>query len=117
MGPSGSGKSTLLNVIGLLDRSTAGRYSLDGRDVTDHDFEIAVRAVRDAGIRLPVHLEAIDFTDEEGTSVGTCEVASTGGQSEFASLSCPITETSGVHDLCLSFAGNSPFELDSWRLQ
>jgi len=35
MGPSGSGKSTLLNVIGLLDRATAGRYSLDGRDVTD----------------------------------------------------------------------------------
>ena len=34
MGPSGSGKSTLLNVIGLLDRPTAGRYWLTGRDVT-----------------------------------------------------------------------------------
>ena len=34
MGPSGSGKSTLLNMIGLLDRPTAGRYLLDGRDVT-----------------------------------------------------------------------------------
>jgi putative ABC transport system ATP-binding protein len=31
-GPSGSGKSTLLNVLGLLDRPTAGRYLLDGRD-------------------------------------------------------------------------------------
>jgi N-carbamoyl-L-amino-acid hydrolase len=29
-----------------------------------------VRTVRDAGIELPVHLEAIDFTDEEGTLVG-----------------------------------------------
>ena len=37
MGPSGSGKSTLLNVIGLLDRATAGRYLLDGREVTDLD--------------------------------------------------------------------------------
>jgi putative ABC transport system ATP-binding protein len=37
MGPSGSGKSTLLNVIGLLDRATAGRFELDGRDVTDLD--------------------------------------------------------------------------------
>ena len=34
MGPSGSGKSTLLNIIGLLDRPSAGRYALDARDVT-----------------------------------------------------------------------------------
>ena len=26
MGPSGSGKSTLMNLLGLLDRPTAGRY-------------------------------------------------------------------------------------------
>jgi putative ABC transport system ATP-binding protein len=33
MGPSGSGKSTLLNIIGCLDRPTAGSYHLDGREV------------------------------------------------------------------------------------
>ena len=32
-GPSGCGKSTLLNLIGCLDRPTAGAYLLEGRDV------------------------------------------------------------------------------------
>ena len=33
MGPSGSGKSTLLNIVGCLDRPSAGSYELDDRDV------------------------------------------------------------------------------------
>ncbi len=35
MGQSGSGKSTLMNIIGCLDRPTAGRYLVKGRDVSD----------------------------------------------------------------------------------
>jgi putative ABC transport system ATP-binding protein len=34
MGSSGSGKSTLLNVLGCLDRPSAGRYRIDGADVS-----------------------------------------------------------------------------------
>jgi putative ABC transport system ATP-binding protein len=37
MGASGSGKSTLMNVIGCLDRPSAGAYWLDGTDVAQLD--------------------------------------------------------------------------------
>jgi putative ABC transport system ATP-binding protein len=78
MGPSGSGKSSLLNVIGLLDRPNAGRYELDGRDVTaltDDDlarvrrekigfvfqfFHLVPRLTAAQNIELPMVLAGID---------------------------------------------------------
>lgn len=37
MGASGSGKSTFMNILGCLDRPSAGRYLLEGIDVSKHD--------------------------------------------------------------------------------
>jgi len=49
MGPSGSGKSTMMNMLGCLDRPNAGKYELDGIDVSRmSDDELA--AVRNRKI-------------------------------------------------------------------
>lgn len=47
IGPSGSGKSTLLNILGLLERMTAGRYLLQGEEVQALDDAGLTRRRRD----------------------------------------------------------------------
>lgn len=47
MGPSGSGKTTLMNIIGLLDRPTHGRYSLNSRSVSKLSKRRCARLRRD----------------------------------------------------------------------
>ncbi len=47
MGASGSGKSTLMNILGCLDRATAGSYVLDGRDVSTMDDDELSRVRRE----------------------------------------------------------------------
>ncbi len=43
IGPSGSGKSTMLNLIGLLDRPTAGRLFIEGHDTCSMDDAMLTR--------------------------------------------------------------------------
>src|SRR5207244_2853768 len=49
VGPSGSGKSTVLNIIGTLDRPTAGQVLLDGKDLSQLD-EVQLAAIRNQQI-------------------------------------------------------------------
>ena len=49
MGPSGSGKSTMMNMLGCSDRPNAGKYELDGIDVS-HMSDDELAAVRNRKI-------------------------------------------------------------------
>jgi putative ABC transport system ATP-binding protein len=50
IGASGSGKSTMMNIIGCLDRVTAGDYLLNGRNVGDmNEAELATARNREIG--------------------------------------------------------------------
>ena len=56
MGRSGSGKSTLLNLLGLLDRPTAGALSIQGRLVADlDDYELTSLRGRTLGFIFQFH--------------------------------------------------------------
>ena len=48
MGASGSGKSTLMNILGCLDRPSAGTYRFMGEDVADFDRDELARLRREA---------------------------------------------------------------------
>ncbi len=58
VGPSGSGKSTLLNILGCLDRPTAGTYLIDGIDAASLSDEqrASVRARRIGFVFQTFHL-------------------------------------------------------------
>jgi len=47
VGPSGSGKSTLMNIIGLLDRPTAGTYAIAGEETHRLDSDAMSRLRRE----------------------------------------------------------------------
>ena len=65
-GPSGSGKSTLLNLIGLLDRATSGRVSLDGVDTSGlDDTELTRLRGRSIGFVFQFHHLLPAFTAVE----------------------------------------------------
>ncbi|MFC3674471.1 ABC transporter ATP-binding protein [Ferrovibrio xuzhouensis] len=63
MGPSGSGKSTLLNIIGLLDRPTAGHLLINGVETTAlPDAELTRLRGRTIGFVFQYHYLISTFT-------------------------------------------------------
>ena len=63
IGPSGSGKSTLLNVIGLLDRPTAGSVFIEGTEASAlDDAELTRLRGRSLGFVFQHHYLLSEFT-------------------------------------------------------
>jgi lipoprotein-releasing system ATP-binding protein len=85
VGPSGSGKSTLLQIIGTLDRPTAGKVLLDGNDLASLD-EQQVAEVRNQqiGFIFQSHYLLPQCTVLENVLVPTL---ARGGQASSLSLS------------------------------
>ena len=81
MGPSGSGKSTLLNILGGLDRPSAGSVTIDGKEMTGLNDDELTRLRREKigfvfqffnllqtltafeNVALPLHLAGVSRKD------------------------------------------------------
>ena len=70
MGPSGSGKSTLLNIVGLLERMTAGNYQLQGEEMVGlDDAGLTMRRRRLLGFVFQFHHLLPAFTALENVTL------------------------------------------------
>jgi putative ABC transport system ATP-binding protein len=96
MGPSGSGKSTLMNILGCLDRPTAGEYSLNGESVADlsdddlaeirnrgvgfvfQSFNLLPRATALANVELPMRYSSLNGRDRKKVAKEALEAVGLG---------------------------------------
>src|SRR5436309_5238152 len=88
MGSSGSGKTTLMNILGCLDRPSAGRYWLDGEEVSKfsadqramvrnkkigfvfQNFNLLPRTSALENILMPLNYTAANLSDHEARNRG-----------------------------------------------
>jgi len=72
LGPSGSGKSTLLNILGGLDRATAGELHFDGYNLTAaNDAELTRYRRRSVGFVFQFYNLVAGLTARENVSLVT----------------------------------------------
>lgn len=81
-----------------------------GTGATSFDARVAAST---SGGSIELHLESLT-----GASIGTCAIAGTGGAQTWATTSCTVTSTTGVHDLFLKFTGSGSgalFNFNWWK--
>jgi lipoprotein-releasing system ATP-binding protein len=70
IGPSGSGKSTLLNIVGLLERATAGSYRIEGVEMNGlDDAALTLRRRTSLGFVFQFHHLLPAFTALENVTL------------------------------------------------
>ena len=96
MGPSGSGKSTLMNILGCLDRPTAGDYHLNGESVATlnddqlaeirnrgvgfvfQSFNLLPRATALANVQLPMRYAVLNGRNRKQVAIKALEAVGLG---------------------------------------
>jgi len=106
VGPSGSGKSTLLNIIGALDRPTAGRVLFDGKDLAEmNDVELAGIRNKEIGFVFQLHHLLPQCTVLENVLVPTLAEKNRAKNSEAKERAVNLLEHVGLKDLLLHRPG------------
>ena len=74
-------------------------------------FEARVAAGGDGG-DIEIRLDS-----ETGTLVGTCAVPNTGGEQDWTTVSCPVSDAMEIHDLYFTFTGSGEalFNFNYWQ--
>ena len=97
-GPSGCGKTTLLNLIGGIDRPTAGRIEVDGTNLVDLSegelvkyrrdragfvfqfFNLVPTLTAEENVQLPMRLASLDGATRETRTAGLLKLVGLGGR-------------------------------------
>ena len=112
MGESGSGKTTLLNILAVLDRPTAGRVLLEGKDVGTVK-ESAVAAFRRDNLGFVFQdFNLLDtFTLEDNIYLPLVLMGK--GYEEMHNRLMPIAEKLGIQELLKKY----PYEVSGGQKQ
>jgi hypothetical protein len=100
-------------VTGIHDGSYIKVCNVDFTSQGAANFRARVAGATDGGA---VELR---IDNENGPTIGTLKVKSTGGADKWETQSCDVSGATGVHDLVLKFTGgNEPqFNFDWWKFE